>query len=258
MNYYPFHLGDYLAHTAHLDPIEDIVYRRMLDLYYLREAPLPHDPAEIARLIRMRDAADKVQSVLVEFFDDAVDGWRHARCDEEIGRMQEKQAKARASAAASVNARSANAQRSLNGRSTNAERTLNERSTDVQLPTPTPTPTPSPPKPPKGPDLFDEFWTAYPRKVGKDAAHKAFEKRKPDRAAVDRMLAAIAQQKQSPQWTKDNGEFIPHPATWLNQGRWQDEAVPHRPLTWGEQEALKRYPNGMPGGYVPMAGPAGG
>ena len=41
MNYYPFHLGDYAAHTAHLEPMEDLAYRRMLDAYYLREAPLP-------------------------------------------------------------------------------------------------------------------------------------------------------------------------------------------------------------------------
>ena len=35
MNYYPFHVGDYIAHTAHLHPLEDIAYRRMLDLYYM-------------------------------------------------------------------------------------------------------------------------------------------------------------------------------------------------------------------------------
>jgi len=40
MNYYPFHVGDYAAHTAHLEPMEDLAYRRMLDVYYLREEPL--------------------------------------------------------------------------------------------------------------------------------------------------------------------------------------------------------------------------
>jgi uncharacterized protein YdaU (DUF1376 family) len=43
MNYYPFHVGDYAAHTAHLEPMEDLAYRRMLDAYYLRESPLPVD-----------------------------------------------------------------------------------------------------------------------------------------------------------------------------------------------------------------------
>lgn len=248
LNYYPFHLGDYLAHTAHLDPIEDIAYRRMLDLYYMREGPLPHDVGEIARLIRMRDAADRVQSVLREFFEDAEDGYRHKRCDEEILRMQERQAKARASAEASVSARQAKAKRTLSERSTNAQRMLNERSTDAELPTPTPTPTPDiPPIPPKGPELFEEFWAAFPRKVGKDAAARAFAKRKPDRSMLDQMLAAIATQKGSPQWVKDGGEFIPHPSTWLNQGRWQDEV----------RSTLRvispLYPDGnAPSGYVPF------
>lgn len=131
MNYYPFHLGDYAANTAHLDPMEDLAYRRSLDLYYLREGPLPADPAEVARLLRLRDHLEAVQTVLNEFFFEADGGWRHARCDDEILRMQDRQTKAKASAEASVNARRANAQR-----------TLNERSTDGELPTPTPTPTP--------------------------------------------------------------------------------------------------------------------
>lgn len=140
MNYYPFHLGDYAAHTAHLEPMEDLAYRRMLDAYYLREAPLPVDPAEVARLIRMRQNMAEVEAVLREFFEPADDGWRHARCDEEIERMQDKQAKARASAMASVNARRAKAEPAQSERQANAEQTFSDRSTDVELPTPTPTP----------------------------------------------------------------------------------------------------------------------
>lgn len=137
MNYYPFHVGDYTAHTAHLEPLEDLAYRRMLDAYYLREEPMPADPKDVARLIRMRGNLDEVETVLREYFTLCEDGWRQGRCDAEIVRMQDKQAKARASAAASVEARRAKAG---NERSTDAERTLNGRSTDVELPTPTPTP----------------------------------------------------------------------------------------------------------------------
>ena len=67
---------------------------------------------------------------------------------------------------------------------------------------------------------FDRFWSAYPKKVGKEAARKAFAKVK---APIDILIAAIEQQKTSRQWTKDNGQYIPNPATWLNQGRWEDE-----------------------------------
>jgi len=143
MNYYPFHLGDYASHTGHLDPMEDLAYRRMLDAYYLREGQLPKDVTEIARLVRLRDDAATIRDVLNEFFEQTPEGWRHVRCDEEILKMQDKQAKARASAYASVSARKAKAMQPLGDGITNAERTLNERSTDVQLPTPTPTPTPN-------------------------------------------------------------------------------------------------------------------
>ena len=138
MNYYPFHIGDYATHTAHLEPLEDLAYRRLLDLYYLREGPLPSDIQECARLVRLRSHVEVVEAVLKEFFLEYPSGWINERCDAELSRMLEKQAKAKASAEASVNARKAK-----------AERTLNERSTTVELPTPTPTPTPIPIPTPK-------------------------------------------------------------------------------------------------------------
>ena len=143
MNYYPFHVGDYASHTGHLDPMEDLAYRRMLDAYYLREGQLPTDVSEVSRLIRLRDQTAIVRDVLNEFFQQTPEGWRHIRCDEEIAKMQDKQAKARASAQASVNARRAKANPTLTEGLTDAQQTFNERSTDVQLPTPTPTPTPN-------------------------------------------------------------------------------------------------------------------
>jgi hypothetical protein len=71
--------------------------------------------------------------------------------------------------------------------------------------------------------LFEDFWKAYPKKTAKDDARKAFDKRKPDGEMLAQMLAALAVQTASPTWTKDGGQFIPNPATWLNGGRWQDE-----------------------------------
>jgi hypothetical protein len=70
--------------------------------------------------------------------------------------------------------------------------------------------------------LFDMFYEAYPRKVGKPAAVKAFAKCKADEALVDQMIEAIEQQKKTPQWSKDEGQYIPHPASWLNNERWCD------------------------------------
>lgn len=98
-----------------------------------------------------------------------------------------------------------------------------------------------PPLPPKG--EFERFWKAYPRKVGKDAAQRAFDKRRPTAALVDDMVAAIERQCRSDAWTKDGGQFIPHPTTWLDQGRWNDEApVIHipTPLDRGPDPELER------------------
>ena len=74
-----------------------------------------------------------------------------------------------------------------------------------------------------GGEHFKTFWSAYPKKAGKDAAKKAFVKRKFDEQAFEKVMAALNEQKASEQWVKDAGQFIPHPATWLNQGRFDDE-----------------------------------
>lgn len=71
--------------------------------------------------------------------------------------------------------------------------------------------------------LFDRFWGAYPRKVSKADAKKAFAKLNPDAALVDSMVQALDWQKRLPEWTKDGGGYIPYPATWLNARRWEDE-----------------------------------
>lgn len=72
-------------------------------------------------------------------------------------------------------------------------------------------------------DLFGVFWATYPKKVGKDAAQKAFAKRKPDDKLLKDIFQAVELQKTTEQWQKDGGQYIPNPATWLNQGRWMDE-----------------------------------
>lgn len=77
---------------------------------------------------------------------------------------------------------------------------------------------------------FDLFWSAYPRKVNKQGALKAFLK---IGVPVDVLLQAIEQQKNSAQWTKDGGAFIPHPTTWLNQARWEEELPPDQTMPKG-------------------------
>jgi hypothetical protein len=74
------------------------------------------------------------------------------------------------------------------------------------------------------PDDFIVFWDSYPRKAGKQEAFKSWIK-SGNKPAIADILQAIESQKKSDQWRKDNGQFIPHPATWINQGRWDDKPV---------------------------------
>lgn len=80
-------------------------------------------------------------------------------------------------------------------------------------------------KPPLDEESFETFWKAYPRKVAKAKAKESFARINPDAEQLQLMLTALEKQKRSQQWTKDNGQFIPHPTTWLNQKRWEDEGI---------------------------------
>lgn len=78
---------------------------------------------------------------------------------------------------------------------------------------------------------FVVFWKAYPRKVGKKKALKAWCSAS-DLPPLSDVLAALEKQKQSHDWTKDGGDFIPHPTTWINGARWDDQLLPpiqHQP-----------------------------
>lgn len=75
-------------------------------------------------------------------------------------------------------------------------------------------------------ERFDEFWKAYPRKSNKGGARKAWKKLSPDKELFAKIMAALEVAKKCEQWTKDRGQFIPYPATWLNQERWDDDYGP--------------------------------
>ena len=80
------------------------------------------------------------------------------------------------------------------------------------------------PKAPKGaePEGFGDFWKVYPRKVAKPAAIKAWVRLNPNDETLRRIISAVRNQSTCPDWVKDGGQFIPHPATYLNQRRWED------------------------------------
>jgi len=106
-----------------------------------------------------------------------------------------------------------------------------------------------PPKSPKGrsksgppeyTDDFLEFWERYPKKVGKGDAFKAWRKVNPGSELKAKILWAVDQQSRSEQWQRDGGQYVPNPATWLNQARWDDEL--EKP-----ESAQKQVPKKFPG-----------
>ena len=72
-------------------------------------------------------------------------------------------------------------------------------------------------------DLFETFWKSYPRKVAKEAGIKAFKKLSLKNGLFEKIMAALEIAKKSASWEKDGGQFIPHPATFLNGKRWEDD-----------------------------------
>ena len=72
-------------------------------------------------------------------------------------------------------------------------------------------------------EKFETFYKAYPRKVGKANVEKWFNKNKPNDKLFDLIMSKLDMFKKSPDWLKQNGQFIPYPTTWLNQKRWEDE-----------------------------------
>ena len=70
---------------------------------------------------------------------------------------------------------------------------------------------------------FDKFWRNYPRKVERQRAYTVFKKLSPDDGLLRIMIDAIEEQKKTARWKKDDGQFIPYPANWLEGRRWEDE-----------------------------------
>lgn len=72
---------------------------------------------------------------------------------------------------------------------------------------------------------FEEFWSMYPRKTGKGKAEDSWNKIGATNGLIEKILASVKSHMLYPEWQKDNGQFIPNPATWLNQKRWEDEPM---------------------------------
>lgn len=239
MNYYERHLGDYARDTAHLSMLEHGAYNLLLDRYYATEQGIPADQAHRLARARTREERAAVDTVLQEFFTLQDGVWTHKRAESELVKAQ-----ARIKAAQENGRRGGRPKQNQEEPSGFVLGSVLEtqikahQSPDTKHQAVKQNPLPlswvgateqAKPKVHEFPPGFDRFWQAYPRKTAKPQAAKAFARLRPDEPLLSRMLAALALQRQSAQWQRDDGQFIPHPSTWLNGRRWEDE-VSARPM----------------------------
>lgn len=235
MHYYPHHIGDYRSATSHLSNEEDLAYRRLLEMYYDTEQPIPLETQWVAR--RLRVGCESVQVVLNDFFEQREDGWHHARCEEEIKEYAARADRAR------KNGKNGGRRKAAPALAENpvGSQSVPSGNPDLTQPLANQEPVTSnqnhiPPISPKGgkrkpkaeseatdaiEPTFEEFWSTWPsslRKVGKVNCAKKWKARGLAKIAGT-IIAHVRAMKSSEQWKSG---YEPSPATYINQSRWED------------------------------------
>ncbi len=218
--YMQFYVADYLADTTHLTAEEHGAYMLLLFSYWQTGKPLRIDRlATVARIPNERWPS--VADTLSEFFHVTETHWVQFRVEADLEAVNSKVVTASNAGKASARAKALKKQQELNDRSTNVDDLLqrngNHKDTDTD------TDKNKNNTPPMVDDLFPKFWKMYPNKKGKAAAEKAWKKLKVTADLFGQIAEGLAAQVVCEAWVKDGGQFIPHPATWLNGKRWEDE-----------------------------------
>lgn len=226
MHYYQFNIADYRKDTTHLSMLEHGAYRQLLDWHYLDQSPIPLETEVVFRRLsaRTEDEQKAILIVLKELFVCTENGYIQHRVMREIEQYEAKANRARDNG-------------KLGGRppktkvviSDNQEETQEKANSITNKPINSLTNIKKNTKKNNVVVLenqkqndFEIFWQRYPKKVGKQAAISAWKKFKP---RIDDVMFALSWQIESDQWTKQGGQFIPNPATYINQGRWQDQPI---------------------------------
>ena len=215
MHYYQFNIGDYSSHTSRLSLMEDLAYRRLLDLYYLTEHPFNECLTSVAREIGMPEHKNEIEYILNKFFILSNGFWVQGRADLEIKTYQSKRKQQSKAGKASAEARKTKA----------SEQTSNDRSTDVQ---PNIKHKPLNTKHIKDlsdiTDGFDHWWNIYPKKSGKKKTLAKFivltKKLNNDQFCefVDKISYDSGKR-----FKDTEKQFVIDPCKYLNGERWNDE-----------------------------------
>jgi len=224
MHHYPFHIGDYRGATAHLSNEEDLAYRRLLDMYYDTEQPIPLGTQWVARRLRLETGV--VEKVLDDMFECTDEGWRQARCDDEIARYKAIVERNRTNGKSGGRPTSGKkrSKRAMNGNpvgsqsepsvvlgsSLNSEEKRSQILTGLRA------------------ERFAEWWDRYNYKLDKAPAERAFLKVPQEIIEDDKFRWPMFLGR-----TRNYVEATPnkktrkYPASWLNAKGWEDEEPPH-------------------------------
>ena len=207
--YMPLYWGDYHRDTGHLTTAEHGAYLLLLGHYWCTGKPLPDRDDALARVVRARPSAwKKMRSAVAPFFKIEDGVWTHRRVEDELLRRLSWVSQKKRAGEISADKR----KEKQGTEPTSVQRPFNDRSTDVPLHT-------KPEDQDQNQDQFNIFWSSYPRKVAKGAALKAWAKVQKEGIPPETLLAALQSQHLEDRET----QFIPHPATWLNHRRWEDD-----------------------------------
>ena len=183
MYYYTHNINDFLSSTTGLSNSEMFTYLRLLWLNYEKQEAFDGDVERLC--LRHRLEPDDVAKVLKIYFHQDENGlYYNARVMMEIGKVLKTQAN--------------KAQRCSDAGKIGARARWDKAVLEAE---------------------FEKFWGAYPKKINKARALKAWIKQRPDLKVC---LEALKHHAKSDQWKKDGGTFIPHASTWLNGEQWED------------------------------------
>jgi uncharacterized protein YdaU (DUF1376 family) len=218
MHYYQFNIGDYSSHTSRLSLMEDLAYRRLLDLYYLTEQPFNECLTSVAREIGMPEHKEEIEYILNKFFSLGDGLWVQNRADKEIKVYQSKRKQQSKAGKASAEARKTKAsEQASNDRSTTVQpnikqETLNTKQETLKDNTSFVN------------DGFDHWWINYPKKADKKkslAKFKVITKGWGDERFTEfvNMISKDCKKR----FANTEKSFIPNATTYLNGERWNDE-----------------------------------
>lgn len=221
MHYYQFNIKDYSFATIRMSLMEDLAFRRMLDLFYESEKPLPFELKRIAKLIGMSDFQEEIRDVLNEFWSETESGWVNDRANEEIAKYQAKADSAR------VNGKKGG--RPVKPKITQSVNLANPEITESQA---NHKPITINHKPNKEilslvNDVFAHWWNLYPssRRKNKGGCLTKFRAKCKNLGEdqiielVDKMSADVARRVKE----IDDIKFLPTTEPYINQERWMDE-----------------------------------